>query len=46
MALIAPVYDLLERGGPVNLLFVMDAAFSGLELGAVWDDGKAGASVA
>jgi hypothetical protein len=40
-----PVYELLDAGGPVNLLFVMDDAFSGLELGAVWDDAKAGASV-
>jgi len=44
-ALMAPIYELLEQGGPVNLLFVMDDAFSGLELGAVWDDLKAGASV-
>jgi hypothetical protein len=44
-ALMVPIYALLDEGGPVNLLFVIDDGFSGLELGAFWDDVKAGASV-
>ena len=44
-ALMAPIDELLDAGGPVNLLFVIDDGFSGLDLGAVWDDVKAGASV-
>ena len=40
-----PVYSLLEQGGPVNLLFVVDDDFSGLELAALWEDMKAAGSV-
>lgn len=40
-----PIYEALERGGPVNLLFVVGDDFSGLDAGALWDDLKAGGSV-
>jgi hypothetical protein len=40
-----PIYRELERGGPVNLLFVVGDDFSGLEAGALWEDMKAGGSV-
>jgi SpoIIAA-like len=40
-----PIYRALERGGPVNLLFIVDDAFSGLDAGALWEDMKAGGSV-
>jgi hypothetical protein len=40
-----PIYDLLEKGGPVNLLFVVGDDFSGLDLEALWEDMKAGGSV-
>ena len=40
-----PIYDSLERGGPVNLLFVVADDFSGLDAGALWEDMKAGGSV-
>ena len=40
-----PIYDALERGGPVNLLFVVGDDFSGLDAGALWEDMRAGGSV-
>jgi len=40
-----PIYAALERGGPVNLLFVIGDDFSGLDSGALWEDMKAGGSV-
>ena len=40
-----PIYRALEQGGPVNLLFVVGADFSGLDAGALWEDMKAGGSV-
>jgi len=40
-----PIYEALERGGPVNLLFVVGEDFSGLDAGALWEDMKAGGSV-
>jgi hypothetical protein len=40
-----PIYELLEKGGPVNLLFVVDDDFSGLDLEALWQDMKAAGSV-
>jgi hypothetical protein len=40
-----PVYAELDRGGPVNLLFVVADDFSGLETSALWEDMKAGGSV-
>jgi hypothetical protein len=40
-----PIYELLERGGPVNLLFVVADDFSGLDLQALWEDMKAAGSV-
>ena len=43
--LMKPVYDALERGEKVNLLFETADDFSGLELGALWEDLKAAGSV-
>ena len=43
--MMAPIYEELERGGPVNLLFVVADDFSGLEGAALWEDVKAGGSV-
>lgn len=40
-----PIYELLEQGGPVNLLFVVADDFSGLDLQALWEDMKAAGSV-
>jgi stage II sporulation SpoAA-like protein len=40
-----PIYNALEHGGPVNLLFVVGDDFSGLDGGALWEDLKAGGSV-
>src|SRR5262245_36054836 len=40
-----PVYAKLDGGGPVNLLFVVDDDFHGLELPALWEDMKAAGSV-
>jgi hypothetical protein len=39
-----PIYEALESGGPVNLLFVVGDDF-GLDAGALWEDMKAGGSV-
>jgi SpoIIAA-like len=36
-----PIYEALERGGPVNLLFVVGDDFR-LDAGALWEDMKAG----
>jgi hypothetical protein len=44
-AMMEPIYQALERGGPVNLLFVVGDDFSGLDAGALWEDMKAGGSV-
>jgi hypothetical protein len=44
-AMMDPIYQALERGGPVNLLFVVGDDFSGLDAGALWEDMKAGGSV-
>lgn len=43
--MMVPIYEALERGGPVNLLFVVADDFSGLDAGALWEDLKAGGSV-
>ena len=43
--MMGPIYEALERGGPVNLLFVVGDDFSGLDAGALWEDMKAGGSV-
>ena len=43
--MMGPIYEALERGGPVNLLFVVADDFSGLDAGALWEDMKAGGSV-
>src|SRR5215831_8178603 len=43
--MMGPIYDSLDRGGPVNLLFVVGDDFSGLDAGALWEDMKAGGSV-
>jgi hypothetical protein len=40
-----PIYRALEQGGPINLLFVIDDDFSGLDAGALWEDMKAAGSV-
>jgi hypothetical protein len=42
--MMSPIYEALERGEPVNLLFVVGDDF-GLEAGALWEDLKAGGSV-
>jgi hypothetical protein len=39
--MMGPIYQKLERGGPVNLLFVVGDDF-GLDAGALWEDMKAG----
>ena len=44
-AMMEPVYELLEQGGPVKLLFVVENDFSGLDSGALWEDMKAAGSV-
>jgi hypothetical protein len=44
-ALMEPINTLLERGGPVDLLFVADDEFGGLELAALWEDMKAAGSI-
>ena len=43
--LMKPIYELLEQGGPVNLLFVIADDFSGLELAALGEDMRAAGSV-
>jgi hypothetical protein len=40
-AMMDPIYQALDRGGPVNLLFVVGDDF-GLDAGALWEDLKAG----
>jgi hypothetical protein len=40
-----PIYALLEQGDPVNLLFVVEDDFHGLDLRALWEDMKAAGSV-
>jgi hypothetical protein len=44
-AMMKPIYSLLEQGAPVNLLFVVEDDFSGLDLAALWEDMKAAGSV-
>jgi stage II sporulation SpoAA-like protein len=43
--MIAPVLQTLERGQPVNLLFATAEDFSGLDLGALWEDLKTAGTV-
>jgi hypothetical protein len=43
--MMVPIYEALEHGGPVNLLFVVEDDFSGLDAAALWEDLKAGRSV-
>jgi hypothetical protein len=43
--LMKPIYDVLERGERVNLLFETADDFHGLDLGALWEDTKAAGSV-
>lgn len=43
--MIEPVYEQLGRNEPVNLLFATEADFSGLDMGALWEDVKAAGSV-
>jgi hypothetical protein len=40
-----PLYSLLDQGGPVKLLFVVEHDFAGLDLAALWEDMKAAGSV-
>ena len=39
--LIAPVYEALDRGEPVNYLVATADDFHGLDVGALWEDVKA-----
>jgi hypothetical protein len=43
--LMPPIYEALERGEQLNLLFEFADDFSGLELNALWEDVKAAGSV-
>src|SRR5262249_57804386 len=43
--MIEPVLETLERGQPVNLLFATADDFSGLDLGALWEDLKTAGTV-
>jgi hypothetical protein len=40
-----PVHERLEAGGRIDLLFVAEAGFAGLDAGALWEDVKAAGSV-
>jgi hypothetical protein len=44
-ALMKPIYEVLERGEQINLLFETAPDFAGLDLGALWEDMKATGSV-
>src|SRR5262249_52452195 len=43
--MMAPIHEALERGDQLDLLFVFDDDFSGLDLGALWEDMRAAGSV-
>jgi SpoIIAA-like len=43
--LMKPIYEVLDRGAKINLLFEIADDFDGLELGALWEDVKAAGSV-
>jgi hypothetical protein len=40
-----PIYAALERGEKLNIYFELGEDFDGLDLGALWEDLKAGGSV-
>ncbi len=41
---VKPVHERLERGDRINVLFVTDPDFKGLDMGALWEDTKAAGS--
>lgn len=43
--MIEPVYEQLEGSEAVNMLFVTDPDFTGLDMGALCEDAKAAGSV-
>jgi len=43
--LLAPFQAAIEQGEPINMVFVADSSFSGLDMGALWEDVKAGGSI-
>ena len=40
-----PIYATLERGEKLNIFFELEGNFDGLDLGALWEDLEAGATV-
>jgi hypothetical protein len=38
--LLAPIREVVDRGETLNILFATDPDFSGLEMGALWEDVK------
>jgi hypothetical protein len=43
--LLAPIREVVDRGDTLNLLFATDPDFSGLDLGALWEDVKTAGSI-
>ena len=43
--LIEPIHEALDRGEKLNLLFVFDDDFHGLDTAALWEDVKAAGSI-
>jgi SpoIIAA-like len=39
--LLAPIREVVERGDTLNLVFATEPDFSGLDMGALWEDTKA-----
>ena len=43
--LLAPFRTAVERGDPINMVFVADPSFAGLDMGALWQDVQAAGSI-
>src|SRR5262245_10222135 len=43
--MLAPILEVLDRGEPVNLVFATADDFTGLDLGALWQDLKTAGTV-
>lgn len=43
--MLGPILEVLDRGEPVNLVFATSDDFSGLDLGALWQDLKTAGTV-
>jgi hypothetical protein len=44
-AMMEPIHEALDRGGKLNLLFLFDDDFHGVDLGGLWEDVKAAGSI-